>query len=158
MGMNALQQKPIQHIRLPHFRGLQTRLFERISLAAFFMLLVYVILIIKLVTLELLNDSFMFAAYNILVAVYILSRYFLAYFYDPKVKTNRSYMPSITFVTPAKNEEENIARAIACMAASDYPKNLIEIITIDDRSTDNTYSEMLKAAAERHTSCRWGGA
>jgi len=45
--------------------------------------------------------------------------------------------PLVSVIMPARNEEASLAAAAASLAAQDYPGNL-EIIIIDDRSTDRT--------------------
>ncbi len=44
----------------------------------------------------------------------------------------------ITLLIPAYNEEKNIARTIEHVATLNYPKDKLEIIAINDGSTDNT--------------------
>lgn len=46
--------------------------------------------------------------------------------------------PLISVVIPTYNEEKNIAKAIRVIRDQDYPKSKIEILVIDDYSTDNT--------------------
>lgn len=48
--------------------------------------------------------------------------------------------PSITITVPAYNEEKTIAKTLQSLLNINYPKNKIEIIAIDDGSTDNTYN------------------
>ena len=110
--------------------------------------LIYVVLVIKLATIREIDNNWFFGIYSILVSTYILSRFLLAHFYNPVVESDAGYQPSVTFVTPAKNEEDNIAQTLRALLKSDYPKELLEIITINDGSTDNTLSEMLKVKAE----------
>lgn len=45
---------------------------------------------------------------------------------------------SITVIIPARNEEDNIATCIRSILNNDYPKELLEIILIDDFSEDKT--------------------
>ena len=44
----------------------------------------------------------------------------------------------ITVIIPARNEEEHIAKCLQSILVQNYPKNLTEIIVVDDNSTDNT--------------------
>jgi len=46
---------------------------------------------------------------------------------------------SIAVIIPARNEAGNIEQCINAIFTQDYPKELLEIIVIDDHSTDNTY-------------------
>src|SRR3989344_2656107 len=111
-----------------------------------FFLLVYIVLIIKLVTIQEIDNNILFGAYSLLVSFYILSRFGLAYFYEPDdAQFDINYQPTISFAVPSKNEGENIRETIVRIAQTDYPKEKFDIIAINDGSTDNTLDEMLKA-------------
>lgn len=113
-----------------------------------FFMLIYIVLIIKLVTARQIHDSILFGVYSLLVAFYIISRFCLSYFYEPTKNTNQNYKPSVSIVTPSKNEGDNIAKTLRAMLKSNYPKKKFEIIAINDGSTDNTLDEMLKVREE----------
>jgi cellulose synthase/poly-beta-1,6-N-acetylglucosamine synthase-like glycosyltransferase len=55
----------------------------------------------------------------------------------------------VSIIIPARNEEENIALCLADIANQDYPGELLEVIVIDDHSTDNTAS-VVNNFAGRH--------
>ncbi len=44
----------------------------------------------------------------------------------------------VSVLIAARNEEENIARTLDCIVAQDFPKDRLEIIVVDDHSTDAT--------------------
>ncbi|MBR9676822.1 glycosyltransferase family 2 protein [Candidatus Woesearchaeota archaeon] len=46
--------------------------------------------------------------------------------------------PYVTIIVPAYNEEKRIERTIESLLELDYPKNKIELMVVDDGSTDNT--------------------
>ncbi len=46
--------------------------------------------------------------------------------------------PSITVITPAYNEEACIRGCLDALTGQDYPRELLEIIVVDDHSTDRT--------------------
>jgi cellulose synthase/poly-beta-1,6-N-acetylglucosamine synthase-like glycosyltransferase len=46
----------------------------------------------------------------------------------------------ITVIIPARNEEENIAACLDSVYSQSYPKELFEMLVVDDHSTDNTAS------------------
>lgn len=47
---------------------------------------------------------------------------------------------SVTIIVPARNEEENIPRCLDSLAGQDYPRDKLEILIVDDHSTDKTAS------------------
>jgi len=46
--------------------------------------------------------------------------------------------PPVTVVIPARNEERNIHRCLSSISALDYPRDRLQVIVIDDHSTDGT--------------------
>ncbi len=46
--------------------------------------------------------------------------------------------PSVSIVVAARNEEQNIATCLAAILNQTYPQNRLEVIVVDDRSTDRT--------------------
>ncbi|HEY9074357.1 MAG TPA: glycosyltransferase family 2 protein, partial [Desulfobaccales bacterium] len=54
-------------------------------------------------------------------------------------------LPTLTVVIPAYNEGAMVEKAIYSVAAADYPAEKLEIICIDDGSTDNTWLYMQRA-------------
>src|SRR4051812_30145681 len=55
--------------------------------------------------------------------------------------------PRVTIGMPAYNEEHYIEACIASVQAQDYPRNLIEILVADGRSTDQTRDILARLAA-----------
>lgn len=108
---------------------------------------IYVILLLKVITFHSFYDHLFFGFYSILITSYILSRFIFAYFKKP-VAADLAYQPSVTFVVPAKNEEENIAETIRRFGRINYPREKLEVILINDGSTDATLPEMWQAADE----------
>jgi hyaluronan synthase len=118
---------------------------RRINTWIIFFLLVYVVLVLKLITFQKINNIVLFGSYSILVSLYILSRFALAYFYEEPDNFDKNYEPTISFGVPSKNEGENIRETIMKIAESDYPKDKFDIIAVNDGSDDNTLEEMLIA-------------
>lgn len=112
-----------------------------------FFLVIYVILVLKAITYDSFYSNWFFGFYSLMVTTYILSRFLFAYFHKP-VKIDPSYEPTVSFVVPAKNEEDNIAETIRRFALVDYPLDKVEVIAINDGSTDETYREMKAVADE----------
>jgi hyaluronan synthase len=119
---------------------------RNINIYVLFFLFIYIVFIIKFVTFKQLDNNIFFGVYSLLVSFYILSRFALSYFYVPDdLNFDSNYEPTISFAVPSKNEGENIRETIIRIAQTDYPHQKIDIIAINDGSTDNTLSEMLRA-------------
>jgi len=56
-------------------------------------------------------------------------------------KIKESYSPSVCLIVPCYNEENNIKETISSLLLLDYPKEKLEIIVVDDGSTDNTFKK-----------------
>ncbi|MBN9292652.1 MAG: glycosyltransferase family 2 protein [Flavobacteriia bacterium] len=57
-------------------------------------------------------------------------------------------LPSCTVIVPAYNEGELVYKTLQSLINSDYPKDKLQILTIDDGSQDDTWQWMLKAKQE----------
>ncbi|RZL27862.1 MAG: glycosyltransferase, partial [Pedobacter sp.] len=81
--------------------------------------------------------------YGLLVLTFIKGWYSLNLFkkgiFTPVTK--------VSVIVAARDEALNIGRTIDALIAQDYPKNLTEIIFIDDHSTDNTAEIVASYAA-----------
>ncbi len=97
-------------------------------------------------TAEFLTDPIT-VAYSIFVTTFQLSRLISALFYPtfskavtssipPSVIAN--YEPTVSFVVPCKNEEGAIRNTVEQCFAANYPKEKLEVIVINDGSTDRT--------------------
>lgn len=124
-----------------------TKAFVRLVLWLMFFGVIYVILVLKVLTYGAIAYNLFFGVYSVLITVYIFSRFILAHFHREHA-VDLAYMPSIAFVVPAKNEEDNIRRTLSRFAEVEYPKEKIEVIAINDGSTDSTHEEMLRAKAD----------
>lgn len=57
--------------------------------------------------------------------------------------------PSVTVIVSARNEERDLPRCLASLLALDYPAGKLQVVLINDRSTDGT-AALIDAAAEEH--------
>ena len=87
----------------------------------------------------------LFAGYSIAVVLYVFGRFLLALFY--RSAPDRGHRPTVSIVIPAFNEEDGIIGTIASCLAVDYPGALLEVIAVDDGSTDATWARMQEARA-----------
>ena len=83
---------------------------------------------------------------------YFVSLYFTVFWFivfveqwdnldNDKKKKVRDY-PLVSIVVPAYNEENNIVDTLNSLAELDYPDNKIEVIVINDGSTDSTKNKV----------------
>lgn len=75
--------------------------------------------------------------YSIMAMVFLLSRYLFGMFYRP-VPIDPEYTPGVTVIIPCFNEEEWIARTIQSCVNQDYPIDKLDVLIVDDCSTDNS--------------------
>ncbi len=54
----------------------------------------------------------------------------------------RKELPSVSIIIPALNEQGTISKTIRSVFEMNYPRNLLEIIVVDDGSTDGTIAEV----------------
>ena len=66
--------------------------------------------------------------------------------YQPFAAATMEDAPSLTVIIPAYNEGAMVEQAIASVAAALYPAERLEIIAVDDGSTDDTWTYMRRAA------------
>lgn len=76
-------------------------------------------------------------------AVYFFSLYvsvfLLITFFESRAPPKRlDALPTVSVVVPAYNEEESIGKTIESLMKLDYPKDMLEIIVVNDGSKDNT--------------------
>ncbi len=81
----------------------------------------------------------------ILWTAYLISLYFVVFWLlvlldsDKKSKAKGlNYYPKVTIAVPAYNEEKNITPTLESVIRLDYPKEKMDIIVINDGSTDQT--------------------
>lgn len=55
----------------------------------------------------------------------------------------RSWLPSVSIIIAARNEEQNLARKLEALRELDYPKNLLQTVIVSDGSTDGTAGFLL---------------
>jgi hyaluronan synthase len=90
------------------------------------------------------DGSSLIAIYTIVIGTYVLSRFILAALYRPPMDVGLE--PSVAIVVPAYNEGEAVVRTIDSCLALDYPREKLEIVVVNDGSTDDTWDHMVLAA------------
>jgi hyaluronan synthase len=95
--------------------------------------------------------------FTIFTTTFQLSRLTGAIFYNHSKKMVKDgylrlkgviYEPTVSIVIPCKNEQDAIEKTIRKCFAAEYPKEKIEVIVINDGSTDNTIGVLRKLGLE----------
>jgi len=119
-----------------------------LMLASLFMLLVtLVILLMRAESVLYFSQNSLLYAYSIVTAAFLLSRYLFGALYRT-VPVDPNYTPSITIVIPCFNEETYISRTILSCIDQDYPVDKLQIIIVDDGSSDGSV-EAIKRTVEK---------
>lgn len=77
-----------------------------------------------------------FLIYGAIVTPFLVFRFIVTYRYKPV--TDQEFRPQVSVIIPVFNEEKNISKTIDSIIQTNYPKDKLEIIVIDDKSTDKT--------------------
>lgn len=81
--------------------------------------------------------------YSLAVGAFILSRFLLAAFYIPPPDVG--FEPTASVIVACMNEEDSIYRTIRRAYSEGYPHSKLEVVAVNDGSTDATLQEMLHA-------------
>jgi hyaluronan synthase len=100
----------------------------------------------KAAFLKMLSVDTLFGVYGAIVAAYIVSRFLLSLAYRP-VKA-RWFRPRVAIVMPAFNEEEAVAQSLRSLLRLRYPADQLEIVAVNDGSTDRTIEELRSVEQE----------
>ncbi len=95
-------------------------------------------------------DAFFIISISLL---FVYAFVFLWYTYGwiklPSSTMSSSLYTTVSVVVAVRNEEKNISKLLDCISKQDYPTSLLEIIIVDDSSTDKT-AEEIKIFHERN--------
>jgi hyaluronan synthase len=78
----------------------------------------------------------------------LLWRVILVARYRPTPGVEDERLPTITVIVPAYNEGAQVQASLISLMCSDYPRDKLQIIAIDDGSRDDTWTWMQRAAAQ----------
>ena len=92
-----------------------------------------------------LGEDPVFATYSIAVMFYVLGRFVLAMFY--RSTGEKGERPTVSIVIPAFNEQDGIIGTIESCMNVDYPADRVQVIVVNDGSTDGTWDRMVEAKA-----------
>jgi hyaluronan synthase len=84
--------------------------------------------------------------YSISITIFLIFMYLATSGYKPQ--NDSGLRPRITVVIPAKNEEAVIESVVKTVFRSDYPLSRLEVIVVDDGSTDATWERVQRVATD----------
>jgi len=117
------------------------------ALAALYLIgLLVAVMAYKAAFAGLMFSSPFFGVYSVCVASYILSRFVLSLFY--RSHPDAGIEPAIAIVMPSFNEAEAIGTSLRALLGLEYPPEKLELIAVNDGSTDGTLAQMQAVAAE----------
>jgi hyaluronan synthase len=118
----------------------------KVIAAIYLMGLIVAVMAYKAAFLDLMFSNPFFGVYSVCVAAYILSRFVFSLFYR-----SRPYVglePRVAIVMPSFNEVEAIGTSLRALLAVDYPPEKLELIAVNDGSTDGTLAEIERVAGK----------
>lgn len=94
-----------------------------------------------------LGSAFLYMAAGILVykALFFIYTLYCYLRYKPISSVSDGELPTCTVIVPAYNEGKQVYETLRSLANSDYPKDKIQLIAIDDGSKDDTWFWLLEA-------------
>ncbi|MCP3101720.1 glycosyltransferase [Myxococcus sp. K15C18031901] len=88
---------------------------------------------------------------HLLFIMVLMNRYILGPFLrrvreETLDRVDETYLPRVAIVIPLFNEGKGIFQAVRSLLEQDYPAHLLQIVVVDDCSTDDSYAWALRAA------------
>jgi hyaluronan synthase len=126
-------------------KGSRLDLVLRVVAAAYLALLLAGVVAFKAAFVQALVHDPILTGYGLLVCAYIISRFALSLVY--RSAPDKGLEPCVAIVMPSFNEENAIGRSLRSLLAVEYPAAKLEIVAINDGSTDRTLDAMRAVAA-----------
>jgi hyaluronan synthase len=127
--------------------GSKTWFYLRSSAMVLFFLAISMVLLIKYENFYFFWFDVPVFLYSLLVGFYLISRFVFAGLYRPPKPIPQDALPKVTIVIPAYNEEQHIVRTLTHAMEVAYPADKLQVIAVDDGSTDRTLEAMHQAQA-----------
>jgi hyaluronan synthase len=148
----ATRPKPPPAAAAPRYRRdqlKQTGPVLRVVLIVALAAIVVFVCMYKVESLDNLRRDPFWAVYSIIITSFIFGRFGLAWLYRPhRGRTKKTFCPSVAIIVPAYNEPTIADTLLACLSV-DYPSDLLRVVVVDDKSTDDTLKRICDFAAER---------
>lgn len=103
-------------------------------------------------TFFLIISTVFFCVYTLLILLY---RYYFTKDISLNHNSDTEEKIKVSIIIPARNESDSIALLLNDLSVQTYPKELYEIIVVDDESTDNTVEKVNDfIEREKHIDCK----
>jgi hyaluronan synthase len=102
----------------------------------------------KLISIHNLKNEPFWAVYGLIITAFIFTRFGLAGLYRPPRREAADYWPTVAIIVPAYNEPDIAKTLLHCLSV-DYPTELLRVVVVDDKSTDETLWR-IRAVAEEY--------
>ncbi len=100
---------------------------------------------------ERMNTSWGFAFFSVAAVLFVFGSMtfmydlYLYFKYKPIESVSDEELPKVTVIVPAYNEGKQVWATLKSLAKSDYPKEKLQLLSIDDGSKDDTWFWMQEA-------------
>ncbi len=125
---------------LENDRQVSMKRLRRVASIAFVIAGIAAILVFKITDLRWFWYAPFYRLYGILGGAFFISRALLSLFY--RAPKDHGYMPKVSVIVSVKNEEAHITETVKRIFGVRYPLSKLELIVIDDGSTDNTWDRL----------------
>ena len=88
------------------------------------------------------------AVYGLIHYAAMIWRICLWLSYRPMPPIDESQLPTVSVIIPAYNEGSLVRKSIDSVTHSDYPRHKLQVIAVDDGSSDDTWEHIHAAASE----------
>ncbi|PID14009.1 hyaluronan synthase [Sporosarcina sp. P34] len=126
-----------------YFRRTKWKFITTFTLASL-LLVAFFIVLMRIESLVYFKFNKFIYFYSLIAATFLLTRYIFGAFYR-NVPINSNYRPGVSIIIPVFNEEEWIHKTIYGCLNQNYPIDKLEVIVVDDQSTDLTVENIWKA-------------
>lgn len=92
---------------------------------------------------------FLWAFYNVPILVAGVKNLYKNRHKPQRKRTSQEFLPTFSIIIPVKNEEKVINRLLSSLSSLKYPADKVEIVVVEDGSTDNTW-KICKDYAIKH--------
>jgi hyaluronan synthase len=130
----------------PAPRGNVLDLGLRVFAGVYLVALLVAVVVYKAAFVDMLFIDPYFAVYGMVVAAYIVSRFALSVLYRPA--RDAGLEPRVAIVMPAFNEEAASAASVRSLLMLDYPAEKLEVVVVNDGSSDGTLAAIQAVARE----------